>query len=118
MDVEIPKGLPYEEEWKSLTIDGCEHFQVSNYGRLRNIETGRYRKVKDNGRGYLCVNLSPKGDSRKTISIYIHREVARLFLSDFSEDLEVNNKYKNKFHNFIYNLEIVTNSENKIWYKE
>lgn len=115
MEVIVPENLSYNEEWKDLMYEGFENYQVSNYGRVRNKENGCIRKVKDNGRGYLNVTLKRRG---KELYIYIHREVAKLFLPDFDETLQVNHKDKNKYHNYISNLEMVTDSGNKLWSKD
>ena len=43
------------ECWKS--IDGCINYQVSNIGRVRNANTGRILKPRDNGNGYLEMEI-------------------------------------------------------------
>ena len=115
MEVIISENLPYVEEWKNLTHQGFEHYQVSNYGRVRNQKNGCIRRAKDNGHGYLNITLKSHGNQ---LCIYIHREVARLFLPDFDEALQVNHKNKNKLHNYVSNLEMMTDSENKLWSKD
>lgn len=73
---------------------------VSNYGRIKNSKNGVMRNGKDNGRGYISVTLKSNGIQKY---VYIHREVARAFLSDFNENLQVNHIDKNKSHNYITN---------------
>lgn len=111
MEIKIPENLPYKEEWKNLLVENFEHYQVSNYGRIRNSISGCIRKAKDNGGGYLTVTLKSHGEMKH---VYVHREVARLFLSNFKEELQVNHIDKIKYHNYVSNLEMVTDSENKI----
>lgn len=109
MEIIVP-NLDYEEEWKCLPFDGFEHYMVSNYGRIKNSKNGIIRNGKDNGHGYISVTLKSNGKQKY---IYIHREVARAFLCDFNERLQVNHKDKNKSHNYVTNLEMVTDSQNK-----
>lgn len=112
MEIIIPDDLGYPEEWRNLKVEGFEHYQVSNYGRIRNGESGRLRKPKDNGRGYCQVALKRYGQQRY---VYIHREVARAFLPDFAEELQVNHIDKDKTHNYVSNLAMVTDNQNKAW---
>ncbi len=112
MEIKIPENLPYKEEWKNLLFEGFEHYQVSNYGRVYNPNTNTYLRAKDNGSGYLNITLKNHGEQKH---IYVHREVARLFLPDFKEELQVNHIDKIKYHNYVSNLEMVTDSENKLW---
>ena len=103
------------EEWRNLTIEHFEHFQVSNFGKIRNTLTNHILAQTDNGRGYLNVKLksSPYSTTR-----YVHRLVAMMFLPDYNEELQVNHIDKNKKNNNVSNLEMVTDSENKIWSHE
>lgn len=100
------------EEWRNLTIDHFNHFQVSNYGRVRNILTNHIIAQTDNGRGYLNVKLKARPYSTTK---YVHRLVAMMFLPNYSEMLQVNHIDKNKKNNNLDNLEMVTDSENKRW---
>lgn len=96
-------GLPTEdgEEWRDI-IDH-EDYQVSNFGRVRNVETGRilkpgplnkykkYRKVcLEDGKTYL-----------------VHRLVAQAFIpnSDPEHLTQVNHKDENPANNHVDNLE-------------
>ena len=40
-----------EEEWKP--ISGCPDYEVSNSGKVRNVQTGRILKPGQNKNGYL-----------------------------------------------------------------
>ena len=62
-----------ELKWK--TIDGFEDCEVSNNGLVRNKKTSHIYKCRDNGIGYLFVEL--KGNK-----YYIHRLVAKAFISN------------------------------------
>lgn len=104
-----------KQEWRNLNIEHFEHFQVSNYGRVKNSITGNILSQGDNGRGYCNVTLKARPYETKK---YIHRLVAMAFLPDFDEKLQVNHIDKNKKNNHVSNLEMVTDSENKKWSKK
>ena len=53
----------------------------------------------------------------KTKLIKSHRVVAKYFLDDYSEDLTVNHKDFNKENNNVFNLEMLTLSENILHHK-
>lgn len=59
--------------------------------------------------GYLRITLSNEG---KRKSYYVHRLVARAYLKNYSEALQVNHKNGKKQDNNIENLEIVTLQQN------
>ena len=43
---------------------------------------------------------------------YIHREVAKLFIGNIPDGFVVNHKDGNKLNNSVYNLEIISQSDN------
>lgn len=69
----------------------------------------RVLKPQENNCGYLRVQLSNKGKSKK---FFIHRLVASTFLSNIPDNMQINHKDGNKKNNCISNLEIVTASQN------
>ncbi|UGO49250.1 HNH endonuclease [Bacillus phage vB_BanH_Emiliahah] len=105
------------ESWKD--IKGYEgHYQVSNYGRVRSLDTigengrvykGKIRKFSDNGKGYLTVSLKVKG---KQTHKYVHRLVAEHFLPNPEDKPEVNHKDGVKASCKLSNLEWSTRLEN------
>lgn len=99
-----------EEIWKNLKISGYEHFIVSNFGRVKNTKTDHLMTPCDNGNGYLCYRLKNNG---KIIYKYAHRLVAELFLDSWDEKLQVNHIDEDKYNNYVDNLEMVTDSQNK-----
>lgn len=101
-----------KQEWKNLKLEHFEHFQVSNYGRVRNSKTGNILSIGDNGHGYCNVTLKARPYEVKK---YVHRLVAEAFLPDFDKNLQVNHIDKNKKNNNVTNLEMVTDSQNKKW---
>jgi hypothetical protein len=100
------------EVWKPINLEGFEHYQISNYGRLKNgrnnfIAVTKYKYTKTN-----IVNKS----SNKRENVSIHRLVAHTFLetpTNYSE-LVVNHIDENKLNNHVDNLEWVTHSENSL----
>jgi hypothetical protein len=96
------------EIWKNITgYDG--KYQVSNYGRVKNIRTKNFLGCNAKS-GYTIVNLFK--DSKQK-SFGIHRLVAKEFLNNFDKDLMVNHIDFNKSNNHVNNLEMVTNRENQ-----
>ena len=74
-----------EEEWK--TISEWINYQVSNLGRVRNINTGRILKPGHNTSGYLYVALFHESNNKKQ---YVHRLVAQEFIDnpDTKQDVD------------------------------
>ena len=92
-----------EEIWKN--IDKHENYEVSNYGKVRNVLSKKERKQHNNGKGYLKVNLNGK-------SLYVHRIVAIAFLSNPELKRTVNHIDCDKSNNNLKNLEWATHKEN------
>ena len=89
-----------EEIWKTAVVDGepYEKFQVSNFGRVMNLNyrgTGKAKLMEpfDNGCGYLQVNLSKNGEYKMCL---VHRLVAESFLPNTENKPCVNHKIEGK----------------------
>ena len=104
-----------------IELDNLEII-VSNYG---DIYTTHKSKIRSNGRkdnrkgrllkpekdkdGYLRIILTNNG---KRKSYCVHRLVARTYLKDYNEKLQVNHKNGIKNDNRVENLEMVTLQQN------
>lgn len=97
-----------KEIWRD--VKGYEGlYQVSNFGRVKRVTTGRiFKGCKDNS-GYLRVNLSK--DS-VTSTNTLHRLVAEAFITNQENKPDVNHIDEDKTNNSINNLEWSTRKEN------
>ena len=96
-----------KEEWKN--IQGYNNYEVSSFGNVRNIKTGRILKESNKG-GYSIVGLS----NTVTKTFYVHRLVAQEFILNPENKPHVNHKDKNGLNNNLINLEWNTALENNI----
>lgn len=109
-----------KEIWKD--IDGyCGYYQVSNNGRVKSLQRAiafpGYEKIikesimtpKENGRGYLQVNLYV---NKKSDWQLIHRLVAKAFVPNPNNFPQVNHKDEDRGNNCAENLEWCTNKYN------
>lgn len=97
-----------EEIFKPIPL--FEHYLVSNLGNVFNTRTGKNKKSCLDYKGYKRIRLIDgikKGATKK-----VHRLVAQAFLSNYSENLQVNHKNCIKSDNTVNNLEMVTQSQN------
>jgi hypothetical protein len=112
---DIHEGVIYVEEW--VDIAGYEGlYQVSSFGRVKALGKGRSRQSKlkikaqcDNGDGYLIVCLTKDGIKR---SPKVHIMVAKAFIPNPHNKLEVNHKKGIKTDNRHHQLEWNTRNEN------
>ena len=84
-------------------------YAVSNYGRVRNRKSGATLRLSIIGSGYLRIQLWNSGQCS---SFVVHRLVADAFLDEDISDKQVDHINGVKTHNFVWNLQIVTASEN------
>lgn len=89
--------------WKQYN----SHYEVSEYGDVRNIHTKQYLKGHDH-EGYLryCLRY---GENR---NVFAHKLVAELFLEpNYENKRTINHKDANKRNNHYSNLEYATDKE-------
>lgn len=97
-----------KEEWKNIA--GYANYMVSNYGKVKNITTGKILKGNNNGKGYLHVVLYDENHIGKCIMI--HRLVAKAFIPNPDNLEQVNHIDECKTNNRSDNLEWVTSIQN------
>ena len=107
MNVNISNLDTTIEHWAS--IDGYLNYQVSWWGRVTNTNTGRILKPGTSGPGYLYVILSKNG---KPKIHYIHKLVAREWVSNPEEKRCVDHIDGSRTNNNWENLRCATHSEN------
>lgn len=112
------------ETWKPIkNFEGL--YEVSDKGQVRSldrIETtsngrkrfkhGQVRKLHDNGRGYLCVDL---WKNNKSYWEYVHRLVAQAFIPNPDSLPCVNHKDYNRHNNNVDNLEWLSYKDNNLY---
>ena len=107
MEIATENLASNSEHWAS--IDGYRNYEVSWWGRVRNIDTGRILKPGPCGVGYLSVKLSKRGVKQNH---YIHRLVAREWVSNPGEKRCVDHIDGSRTNNHWENLRYAPHSEN------
>ena len=111
------------EIWKD--IDGYNGiYQVSNTGKVRSVDRrvynhfqkGRELKAHNNGHGYYNVCLY--SENKKEKHAYIHILVAKAFIPNPNNYMQVNHKDFDKANNCVDNLEWVSPQQNKLHYRQ
>jgi len=92
-----------------VNIKDFPNYMISDRGNIYNLSNKRFKKLSLDQKGYQRVRLSNSGISK---TCKVHRLMARAFLLDYSESLQVNHKNCKKDCNDIRNLEMMTQSEN------
>lgn len=85
-----------------------DKLNIRSNGRINNRK-GKMIKPTFDKDGYLKITLSYK---KKRKTYFVHRLIARAFLSNYNESLQVNHKDGIKTNNNVVNLEMVTLQEN------
>ena len=99
-----------KEIWK--TVIEFEKYEVSNFGKIRNKETGKVKKVSKRKRdGYYEVSLQK--DSKQYTKC-IHILVAKTFIENPNKYPAINHIDGNKENNAVRNLEWCTYKYNNI----
>lgn len=99
------------ETW--LPIEGFNGYEVSDFGRIRSLKSGKFTLLKWQMRGqYPGVRLFRKGLGKRGHREAVHRFVARAFIGPIPEGHQINHKDGIKTNPRLENLEIVTASAN------
>lgn len=92
-----------QEIWKDIEgYEGC--YQVSNLGRVKSLKFGKEKILTPtiNSRGYYHTCLRKDG---RSVTVYIHRIVAKAFLPNPDNLPLINHKDEDKTNNRVDNLE-------------
>jgi len=104
-----------KECWRPVLYESVRKnmYEVSSFGRIRNIKTGKIMCGYKSCNGYIQINLMTDAEIPKSYVYKLHRIVASAFVEGFtSERCYVNHKDGNKTNNLYTNLEWVTFKEN------
>lgn len=105
-----------EESWSKLIYPGIteelNRFEISTFGRLRNIKTGHIYKPNILNTGYSSVRTT-LGSKNQKIHIIMHKAVAYTYIPNPNNLPEVNHKDGIRFNNIVTNLEWCTSHENQ-----
>ena len=96
-----------EEQYK--IINGFSNYEISNFGNVRNIKTGKILKQCFNNSGYKMVNIMDEG---KQSAKQIHRLIAMMFIPNPNNKTTIDHIDNDKANNNINNLRWVTQQEN------
>jgi len=93
-------------------IPGFTDYAADEHGNIYSLKFNKIRKLKAaiNGCDYKLATLSTGGKKK---SYTVHRLIAKTFLQDYSEDLEVDHIDRCKTNNSVNNLRMVNRSENQ-----
>lgn len=92
-------------------IEGFPDYQVSTWGRVQRISTGKILKPEVHDKGYLRVDLYDKNGEKHHMKV--HRLVATAFIGNPFSKPHINHIDGNNQNNSYTNLEWVTDAENK-----
>lgn len=104
----IYNNITVLEEWRPIQ-NFESYYEVSNWGRVRNIVTKSLLKAHKTPAGYYRLQLQVKG---KSVNFLVHRLVAVAFIQNPQNKPEVNHINSIRTDNYFQNLEWVTSSEN------
>jgi hypothetical protein len=104
------------EEWKSFYRNSKIEYLVSNKGNIKSVHFLKNGEIKElhmkcfvDKDGYLYIGARIDKDTK---FFKVHRLVAKMFLDEYSEELQVNHKDENKQNNDVTNLEMCDNKYN------
>ena len=96
-----------EEIYKK--IDGYDNYEISNFGNVRNTDSGKVLKPCINSCGYYIVNLYK---DRNCKSFYTHRLIALYFIPNPDNLPFIDHIDRNRSNNSIQNIRWISHSNN------
>lgn len=90
-------------------IDGYDNYQVSTFGKVINMKTGKMKKLQMHEHGYYMVNLNKKNKGK---CAKIHTLVANTFIANPYKKRCIDHIDNNRLNNNVNNLRFVTHNEN------
>ncbi len=99
-----------EEKW--ININEFPNYLISNYGRVKNINTNQLKTLRLDKDGYLTVSL---WKNNKETNCKVHRLVGIYFLEGYFDEAVINHKDENKQNNYYENLEWCTIKYNNLY---
>ena len=86
------------------------NYEISSYGKVKNITTNENMKLRKRDDGYMDVGLTKNGEQKNEL---LHRLVAKAFCKKQSGEIEVDHIDKNRLNNKSSNLRWVSGSDNQ-----
>ena len=101
-----------DEEWRIVKYKDVKEdmYEVSNYGRVRNVYTGKLIALIKKKTNYIHIHLMCENNFRK--AILVHQLVATAFIPNKYNKPFVNHMDLNPSNNYYKNLEWCTQEEN------
>ena len=84
-------------------------YAITSCGKVWSYKYKKFLKPEDNGHGYLRVKLCKDGKEKKYM---IHRLVAEAYIPNPDNLPQVDHIDENRTHNYINNLQWITNRDN------
>lgn len=84
-------------------------YAITPEGEVWSYKSKRFLKPADNGDGYLFVELCKDNEKKKC---YLHRLVAEAYIPNTENLTQVDHIDENKAHNYVNNLQWITNRDN------
>ena len=96
------------EEFKIIT--GFENYEISNFGRVRNLLNDKYVSICIGNHDYKVVNLKKNGKFNQKL---IHRLLAQEFIDNPDNLQVIDHIDENKLNNNLDNLRWITQQQNQ-----